>query len=158
MLRCCAASLSSLHRFLQLLQTRWTQRLFTIYCSKNMGSLPILHSSISAYAHSHTHQTTHGAPIIHSLALCRGTEAHVFYHDNTCSNANMHWNWCFANPHKVGLVCIWYDGLLIPPLRLFLFTLTNVVRTCEENILVGKRCQNPQAPPKTYTSVAKNGR
>lgn len=66
--RRCVASPSSLHRFFQLLQTRWTQRLFTIRCLKIRARLPscilrylLTHAATRSRTRTHTQQQQRGA-------------------------------------------------------------------------------------------------
>lgn len=98
--RRCVASPSSLHRFFQLLQTRWTQRLFTILLLENTGSPPILHSSISAHARGRTLARTHTQQQQRGARACACTRSALFWRGlaqpfastrgNTCTHTLAH--------------------------------------------------------------------
>lgn len=68
---------SSLHKFFQLLQTRWTQRLFTIHCSKIQAHFPSSFFDICLGTQPHRHTKEH---IEHAEKLERQTHSHTHTH------------------------------------------------------------------------------
>lgn len=124
--RRCVALPSSLHRFFQLLQTRWTQRLFTIRCLKIWARLPscILrylptHAATRSHARTHNNNNTERgvahAPARHffGTGLRNSSRRPVATHVRT----HLHTYCSFFNPHKVGpCVCpVWWIALAPTP-------------------------------------------